>query len=62
MSDTQIIIVLVAAASVVILFGCVILVVMVRLRRVVKSQLETVDKLLRAQRAGRGRDTPSEPS
>ncbi len=62
MSDTQIIIVLAAGASAVIIFCCVILAVMVRLHRVVKSQLETVDKLLSAQRAGLGRDTPREPS
>ncbi|MGH3811293.1 MAG: hypothetical protein ACRDUV_02400 [Pseudonocardiaceae bacterium] len=62
MSDTQIIIALVAGASVVLIFCCVILAVMVRLHRVVRSQLETVDKLLSAQRAGGGRDTPREPS
>ncbi|MGH3777503.1 MAG: hypothetical protein ACRDRR_17550 [Pseudonocardiaceae bacterium] len=62
MSDTQIIIVLLAGASSVIIVCCVILAVMVRLHRVVKSQLETVDKLLSAQRAGGGRDTPHEPS
>ena len=62
MSDTQIIIALVAGASVVIVFCCVILAVMVRLHRVVRSQLETVNKLLSAQRATRGNDTPREPS
>lgn len=58
MSDTQIIIVLAVGASAVIIFCCVIVAVMVRLHRVVKSQLETVDKLLSVHRAGRERDTP----
>lgn len=62
MSDTQIIIVLVVGASAAIIFCCVILLVMVRLQRVVKSQLEAIDKLFSAQRGGRGRDTPHEPS
>ncbi|MGH3886771.1 MAG: hypothetical protein ACRDSZ_09410 [Pseudonocardiaceae bacterium] len=62
MSDTQIIIALVAGASVVIIFCCLILVVVVRLHRAVKSQLETIDKVLGAPRAGRGRDTTREPS
>jgi hypothetical protein len=61
-SDTQIIIALAVGASVFIIFCCLILVVVVRLRRVMKSQLETVDTLLNALRAGRGRDTPREPS
>lgn len=62
MSDTQIIIVLAVGASAVIVFCCVILAVMVRLQRVVKSQLEAIEKILSAQRAGGGRDTPREPS
>lgn len=62
MSDTQIIIALAVGASVFIIFCCLILVVVVRLRRVMKSQLETVDTLLNALRAGRGSDTPREPS
>ncbi|MGH4007169.1 MAG: hypothetical protein ACRDTH_03190 [Pseudonocardiaceae bacterium] len=62
MSDTQIIIALAVGGAVVIIFLTVILVVMVRLHRVVKSRLETVDKLLSAQRAGRGHETPREPS
>jgi hypothetical protein len=61
-SDTQIIIALAVGASVFIIFCCLILVVVVRLRRVMKSQFETVDSLLSALRAGRGGDTPREPS
>ncbi|MGH3900555.1 MAG: hypothetical protein ACRDTA_20370 [Pseudonocardiaceae bacterium] len=62
MSDIQIVIVLAAGASVVVILGCLILVVMIRLRRVVTLQLKTIDELLGPLRAGRGRDTPREPS
>lgn len=62
MSNTQIIIVLAVAASVLVIFGCLILVVVVRLRRMVNSQLKTLDDLLSAQRAQQGPDTPREPS
>jgi hypothetical protein len=60
-SDTQIIIALIVGASVFVLICCLILVVMVRLRRAVKSQLETIDNLLSALRAGRDGDTSHEP-
>jgi hypothetical protein len=62
MSNTQIIIVLAVAASVLLMFGCLIMIVVIRLRRMVNSQLKTLDDLLSAQRADRGPDTPSEPS
>ncbi|HZA17091.1 MAG TPA: hypothetical protein VE645_09430 [Pseudonocardiaceae bacterium] len=62
MSNTQIIIVLAVAASVLVMFGCLIMIVVIRLRRMVNSQLKTLDDLLSAQRADRGPDTPSEPS
>lgn len=62
MSDTQIIIVLAVGVCVIIVFACVVLVVLARLRRVVKSQFETLDSLLSALRAGQGRDKPGEPS
>jgi signal transduction histidine kinase len=61
-SNTQIIIVLAVAASVLVMFGCLIMIVVIRLRRMVNSQLKTLDDLLSAQRADRGPDTPSEPS
>jgi hypothetical protein len=61
-SDTQIIIALIVGASVFVLICCLILVVMVRLRRAVKSQLETIDGLFSALRAGRDGDTPRGPS
>jgi hypothetical protein len=61
-SDTQIIIALAVGASAFSIFCCLILVLVVRLRRVMKSQLETVDSLLSALRVDRGRDTPREPS
>jgi hypothetical protein len=64
-SDTQVIIVLAVGASVFVLFCCLILVVMIRMRRVVTSQLETIDNLLSTLRADQGRDAtrehPSEP-
>ncbi len=63
MSNTQIIIVLAVAAAVLVIFGCLILVVVIRLRRLVNSQLKTLDDLLRAQRAEQGGpDTPRESS
>ena len=62
MSNTQIIIVLVVAASVLVIFGCLIMVVVIRLRRMVNTQLKTLNDLLSAQRADRGPDTPREPS
>ncbi len=61
MSDTQIIVVLVVGASVFIALCCLILIVVVRLQRVVKSQFETIDNLLSTLQAGRGRETPREP-
>lgn len=61
-SNTQIIIVLAVAASVLVIFGCLIMVVVIRLRRMVNTQLKTLDDLLSAQRADRGPDTPREPS
>jgi hypothetical protein len=62
MSDTQITIVLVVSVSVVIILGCLIVAVVVRLRRVVKSQLTTLDNLVSTLRASQGRDKPGEPS
>jgi signal transduction histidine kinase len=61
-SDTQVIVVLAVAAAVLIIFGCLILVVVIRLRRMVNSQLKTLNSLLSVQRADQGRDTPREPS
>lgn len=62
MSETQIIIALAVGASVFAIFFCLILVVVIRLRRVVNSQLKTLDNLLSARRADQGPDTPREPS
>ncbi|HEV7451425.1 MAG TPA: hypothetical protein VGO16_08565 [Pseudonocardiaceae bacterium] len=61
MSDTQIIIALVVGASVFIAICCLILIVIVRLRRAVKSQFETLNNLLSTLHADRERDTPPEP-
>jgi hypothetical protein len=61
-SDTQIIIVLAVGVSVIVVFACVVLVVLARLRRVVKSQFETLDSLVSALRTGEGRDKPGDPS
>jgi hypothetical protein len=61
-SDTQVIIVLAVAAAVLIIFGCLILVVVIRLRRMVNSQLKTLNNLLSAQRADQGPDAPRESS
>ena len=62
MSCTQLIIALVVGASASVLICFLILVVMVRLRRAVKSQLETIDNLLSALHADRDNDTPRRPS
>jgi signal transduction histidine kinase len=61
-SETHVIVVLAVAAAVLVIFGCLILVVLIRLRRMVNSQLKTLNNLLGAQRADQGRDTPHEPS
>ncbi len=61
MSDTQIIVALAVGASVFIAICCLILIVIVRLNRVVKSRFETLDKLLSTMNAGPERDTPHEP-
>ncbi|HKR51381.1 MAG TPA: hypothetical protein VJT72_17720 [Pseudonocardiaceae bacterium] len=61
MSDTQIVIVLVAGAAVFIAICCLILIMILRLQRVVRSQFETIDNLLATLRAGRGQDVPGEP-
>ena len=61
MSNTQVIIVLAVAASVLVIFGCLIMVVVIRLRRMVDSQLKTLGDLLSAQRAAREPYTPREP-
>ncbi|HEY6424704.1 MAG TPA: hypothetical protein VIY28_15950 [Pseudonocardiaceae bacterium] len=60
MSQTQVVIVLVVGASVFILFCCLILIVILRLRRVVTSQLETLDSQLSTLQTGAGPDTPSQ--
>ncbi len=62
MSDTQVIIVLALAAFVFIVFSCLVLFVAIRLRRIVNSQLKTLDNLLSARRADQGPDTRGEPS
>jgi signal transduction histidine kinase len=61
-SETQVIVVLAVAAAVLVIFGCLILVVVIRLRRMVNSQLRTLSNLLSAQRADQRRDTRREPS
>jgi signal transduction histidine kinase len=61
-SETQVIVVLAVAAAVLVIFGCLILVVVIRLRRMVNSQLKTLNNLLSAQRADQRRDTRREPS
>ncbi len=62
MNSTQIIIALAVGASLFIIFCCAILIVVMRLNRVVQSQLKTIDKLLNSPPASRDRDAPREPS
>jgi hypothetical protein len=61
-SENQVIIVLAVAAFVFIVFACLVLFVVIRLRRMVNSQLRTLDNLLSVRRADQGPDTPHEPS
>ena len=61
MSNTQIIVLLIVGASLVILLGCLMVIVMIRLRRVIKLQFETIEKLLGNQHASQGHDKPAEP-
>ncbi|MGH3870558.1 MAG: hypothetical protein ACRDSR_03420 [Pseudonocardiaceae bacterium] len=61
MSATQIVVVLVAGASAIIILGCVLLVVMLRLQRVVRTQLETLDEILGPLRTDQGPDAPHDP-
>lgn len=61
MSDTQIIIALAVGVSAFVVFCLLILFVVVRLRRVVRSQLTTLDNLVSTLQAARQRDTPDEP-
>jgi Flp pilus assembly protein TadB len=59
--STQIIILIAVAAFLLILFCCVSLVAINRLRRVMEAQFETLDNLLGSLRSGREHDKPSEP-
>lgn len=61
MSDTQIIIALAVGVSAFVVFCFLILIVVVRLRRAVRSQMATLDNLLSTLQAARQRDTPGEP-
>lgn len=62
MTTTQIIVVGIVGVSIIILLGCLILIVIARLRRVMTLQFETIDKLLSAVRADQARDKPAEPA
>jgi Flp pilus assembly protein TadB len=59
--STQIIILIAVAAFLLIVFCCVSLVAINRLRRVMEAQFETLDNLLGSLRAGREHDKPGEP-
>ena len=60
MTDTQIVIVLAAGVSTVIILVCLALIVIVRLRRTVKSQSEALDSLLSGLRADQSGKKPGE--
>jgi hypothetical protein len=60
-SNTPIIVVLIVGVSLIIFLGCLVMVVLARLRRVMKLQFETIEKLLSAQHASQGQDKPAEP-
>lgn len=62
MNSSQVIIALVVGAFLFIIFCCSILVMVLRLNRVVQSQLKAIDELLSSPPADRGHDTPQEPS
>jgi hypothetical protein len=60
-SNTPIIIVLVASVSLIVLLGCLAMFVLARLRRMIRLQSETIEKLLSAVPAEQGQDKPAEP-
>jgi hypothetical protein len=60
MSDTQIVLALAIGALLIVVSGCVILVVIVRLRRVVSSQFEELEKLFGDLRTGQDGEKPIE--
>lgn len=62
MSNTQIIVVGIVGVSLIILLGALVMIVMVRLRRVIKLQFETIEKLLGSTRVSQVNDKPIEPS
>lgn len=62
MSSTQIGIIVAVGVSAIAVLGCLALVVLARLRRVIKAQFETLETLLSAVRADQAHDKPSEPS
>lgn len=62
MTTTQIIVVGIVGVSIIFLLGCLMLIVIARLRRVMTSQFETIDKLLSAVRADQAHDKPTEPA
>lgn len=70
-SDTQVIVALAVGVSVFIIFTCVAVIVVVRLRRLMKTQLEALNNLVSTLQSARGQsargqtargpDTPPEP-
>lgn len=62
MSNTQIIVVGIVGVSIIFLLGVLAMIVMMRLRRAIRSQFETLEKLLSTVRASQGHDKPTDPS
>lgn len=62
MSNTLIIIVLIVGVALIAILGCLVMFVMARLRRVIRLQFETIEKLLGAAPTGQSHDKPTEHS
>jgi hypothetical protein len=61
-SNAQILVVLGVCVFVILGLGGLLLIVLARLRRVIKSQLEALEQVARAVSASQDHDKPSEPS
>jgi hypothetical protein len=60
-SNTQIV-VLIVGVSLIMLLGGLTIFVMARMRRIIKSQFDTIEKLISVVRANQGHDKPTKPS
>lgn len=62
MSNTLIMVVGIVGVSIILLLGALAMIVMMRLRRAVKLQFETLQKALSSVHVSQGHDKPTDPS